>query len=81
MTGFPQAVKEACVGYNYPKELIGNMDESPMYFDMSGITTVKRRTISIRTTGAEKRHLTVATDAPTDGHLQGEAEPEEHHCS
>ena len=43
MTGFLQAVKDARVGYNYPKELIGNVDETPMYFYMSGNTTVEKR--------------------------------------
>ena len=69
ITGFVHAVKETRVGYNYPKELIGNMDKTPMYLDMSGNTTVEKRgrkTISIRTTGAEKRHLTVVLAATVD---------------
>ena len=40
MTAFLQSVREARVVHDYPKELIGNMDETPMYFDMSGNTTV-----------------------------------------
>ena len=28
MTAFLQSVREARVGYDYPKELIGNMDET-----------------------------------------------------
>lgn len=69
---FLQAVRSARVGYNYPKELIGNMDETPMYFDMSGNSTVDKRgtkTVSIRTTGAEKCHLTVVLAATADGQM------------
>ena len=43
MTAFLQAVREARVGYDYPKNLIGNMDETPMYFDMSGNTTIANK--------------------------------------
>ena len=45
MTAFLQSVREAPVGYDYPKELIGNMDEIPMYFDMSGNTTIDMKGI------------------------------------
>ena len=46
----------------YAMSAIGNMDESPMYFDMPGNTTVDfsgNKTISIKTTGHEKQHFTV----------------------
>ena len=65
MTAFLQSVKEAHVVHDYPKELIVNMDETPMYFDMSCNTTIDKKgtkTISVRTTGAEKRHLTAPTN-------------------
>ena len=70
MTAFLQSVRVARVVHDYPKELIGNMDETPMYFDMSGNTTIDKKgtkTISVRTTGAEKRHLTVVLAATADG--------------
>ena len=57
MTAFLQSVKEARVVHDYPKELIGNMDETPIYFD------------SVRNTGAEKRHLTVVLAATVDGQI------------
>ena len=60
----------ARVGYDYPKELIGNIDETPMYFDMSGNTTINKKgtkTISVRTIEAEKHHLTVVLAATADG--------------
>ena len=72
MTAFLQSVKEARLQCYYPKELIGNMDETPMYFDMACNTSVDRRgkkTISIRTTGAEKRHLTVVLAATANGQM------------
>ena len=72
MTAFLRSVREARLQCHYPKELIGNMDETPMYFDMASNTSVDRRgekTISIRTTGAEKRHLTVVLSATADGQM------------
>ena len=72
MTAFLHSVKEARLQYNYPKELIGNMDETLMYFDMSGSTSVDKKgkkTISIRMTGAEKRHLTVVLAATAHGQM------------
>ena len=41
---------------------IGNMDETPMYFDMPGNKTVDfkgSKSVSIKTTGHEKQHFTV----------------------
>ena len=70
MTAFLWSVREAHLQCHYHKELIGNMDESPMYFDMASNTSVDRRrekAISIRTTGAERRHLTVVLAATADG--------------
>lgn len=60
MATFLQSVREARLQHKYPKELIGNMDETPMCFDMASNMTVDRRgekAITIRTTAAEKRHL------------------------
>ena len=72
MIAFLQSVREACVVHDYPKELIGNMDETPMYFGISGNTTIDKKgtkTISVRTTGAEKRHLTMVLAATADGQM------------
>ena len=49
---------------------IGNMDETPMYFDMPGNTSVDfvgNKTIIIKTTGHEKQHLTVVLACLADG--------------
>ena len=72
MTQFHAAVKEAIKRNQYPLELIGNMDETLMYFDMASNTTFEKKgtkSVSIRTTGAEKRHLTVVLAASADGSM------------
>ena len=53
MTKFHAAVKEAIKQNQYPLELIGNMDETSMYFDMASNTTIEKKgtkSVSIRTT-------------------------------
>ena len=47
MTAFLQSVREERVVHDYPKELIGNMDETPMYFEMSGNTTIDKKGIKL----------------------------------
>ena len=47
---------------NYPPERIYNMDETPVYFDMSGELTVHikgEKTVHIKGTGNEKNRFTV----------------------
>lgn len=49
---------------------IGNMDETPMYFDMPGNTTIDRvgsKSVSVKTTGHEKQHFTVVLACQADG--------------
>ena len=46
----------------YTSEMIGNMDETPLYFDMIPIRTLDRRGVKevrVKSTGAQKRHITV----------------------
>ena len=43
-----------------PLELVGNMDETPMYFDMIPGSTVESKGVKevrVRSTEAEKRHV------------------------
>jgi hypothetical protein len=49
---------------------IGNMDETPMFFDLPGNRTVDtkgKKTIMIRTTGHERAHFTVVLACMADG--------------
>lgn len=46
----------------YPKEMIGNMDETPLYFDMIPSRSLEKRgakEVRVKSTGAQKRHITV----------------------
>ena len=56
--------------YNYPLKYIGNMDETPMWFDLPSNTTINKKgekTISIRTTGHERTSFTVILGCMADG--------------
>jgi hypothetical protein len=56
--------------YDFGSDLIVNMDETPAYFDLAPGKTVNRtgeKSVLIRTTGAEKRHLTVVLAVAADG--------------
>jgi hypothetical protein len=49
---------------------IGNMDETPMFFDMPGNSTVHPvgdKTVTIRTSGNEKQHFTVVLSCLANG--------------
>ena len=57
------------IQYDYPLAFIGNMDETPMTFDLPSNTTVDEmgaKTISIRTTGHEKTNFTVVLTCMAD---------------
>ncbi|CAG8756274.1 7233_t:CDS:1, partial [Dentiscutata erythropus] len=56
--------------YNYPLNLIDNMDETPMAFNLPSQTTVEKRgaqTISILTTGHEFTNFTITLACLADG--------------
>ena len=56
--------------HQYPLSCIGNMDETPLWLDMPGETTISRageRSISVRTTGHDKGRFTVILAAMADG--------------
>jgi hypothetical protein len=58
------------IEYNYPLTFIGNMDETPMTFDLPSNTTIDElgaHSISIRTTGHEKSNFTVVLTCMADG--------------
>ncbi|KAG1677113.1 Pogo transposable element with KRAB domain [Nymphon striatum] len=56
--------------YSFPLAMIGNMDETPMCFDMSPNTTVNAegaKTVLVKTTGHEKTNFTVVLACFADG--------------
>ena len=58
--------------HQYPLELIINMDETPMYFDIvPGYTINKKgaRNVQIRSSGAEKRRLTIVVTCTGSGDM------------
>ena len=69
---FRSELKEIRQQCNYFPDVICNMDETPAYFDMVSSQTLDKKgekTIRIRTTGAEKRHLTVVLACSAAGDL------------
>jgi transposase-like protein len=58
------------IQYNYPLTLIGNMDETPLSFDLPNNTTIDNcgtNTVSIRTSGHEKSNFTVVLTCLANG--------------
>ena len=56
----------------YPARLITNMDETPMYFDMVPSSTISKKGVKevrVRSSGAEKRRLTVALCCTGNGKM------------
>jgi hypothetical protein len=58
------------IQHDYPLAFIGNMDETPMTFDLPYNTTIDEtgtKTVSIRTTGHERTNFTVVLTCMADG--------------
>ena len=58
------------IEYNYPLKYIGNMDETPLWFDLSSNSTIDHKgikTVNIRTMGHEVSSFTVILACMTDG--------------
>ena len=56
--------------HDFNLDQIGNMDETPMFFDMPGNRTLDKvgnKTVYVRTTGHEKTHFTVVLCCMADG--------------
>ena len=63
-------IRKLMTDNQYPLSMIGNMDESPIWLDMPGDTTVSRageHTVSVRTTRHDKGWLTVILPTMADG--------------
>jgi hypothetical protein len=72
MATFIRSVRDVRKELKYPDSMIVNMDETPMYFDMTTNKTVNQKgakTVSVRSTGADKRRLTVVLAASGDGQM------------
>ena len=70
VVGFITKTRKLRLLKQYSLGCIGNMDETPLWMDMPGETTVSRageRTLSIRTTGHDKGRFTVVLAAMADG--------------
>ena len=58
--------------YDYPTDLIINMDETPMFFDMVPECTVSKKGVKevhVRSSGEEKKRLTVALTCTGNGKM------------
>ena len=70
VTGFIMHTRHLRYIKQYPLGAIGNMDETPLWFDMPGETTVTHtgeRSVPVRTTGHDKARYTVVLAAMADG--------------
>jgi hypothetical protein len=60
VTSFQRFVIDLRKEHDFELRTIGNIDETPMFFDMPGSRTVKgSKTVSVKTSGSEKSHFTV----------------------
>lgn len=60
---FVKFVLKECNMFEFSLGNTGNMDETPMYFDLSGNMTIDRvgnKTITVKTTGHKKQHFSCA---------------------
>ena len=58
LANFITKVEKAKTSGRYPLAQIGNMDETPMYFDLGPSRTIERmgaKEVLVRTTGADKK--------------------------
>ena len=70
VSGFIIATRRLCYKHKYPPGFIGNMDETALWLDMPGKTTISHtgeRSIPIRSTGHCKARYTVVLAAMADG--------------
>jgi len=70
LTSFQKFVIRERELYDFELGQMGNMDETPMFFDMPGVRTVHSigdKTVSIKTTGNEKAHFTTILACMADG--------------
>ena len=67
---FRQQIRHVRENSDFPYALIANMDETPIYLDLVPRKTVDRKgkkSIRVRTTNSEKRHITATICCTADG--------------
>jgi hypothetical protein len=67
---FTDYVQDIQSGHNFLLRLVRTMDETPLYFDMvpnRSLDLKGVRTVRVRTTGADKRHITVVLTSSASG--------------
>ena len=72
MISYLQKLQRERKNGRFPNALIGNMDETPVYFDHVPGKTIDRvgvKSCIIRSTGAEKRHIMVVLTVAVDGSM------------
>ena len=69
---FYKDVQDRRVGGNYSREMIGNKDETALYFDMIPSRSLEKRgsrQVRVKSTGAQKRHITVVLACTSAGKM------------
>ena len=72
MISYLQKLQRERKNGRFPNALIGNMDETPVYFDLVPGKTIDRvgvKSCIIRSRGAEKRHIMVVLTVAVDGSM------------
>lgn len=72
LSSFLCDIKALRTQHRFPNELIINMDETPVYFDMAANSTIEKRgknEVVIRSTGAHKRRFTVTLTCTAAGQM------------
>ena len=72
LESFLNEVRVLRVRHGYSSDMIINMDETPMYFDMVPEKTISKKgkkEVRVRSSGAEKRKLTVTLTCTGDGEM------------
>lgn len=70
VTSFHKFILKLRYQYAFELSQIGNMDETPMWFDLPGNHTIDmkgNKTVLVKTTGHEKTHFTVVLGCMADG--------------
>ena len=70
MAAFLSNVQQQRRSGRYPAAMISNMDETPVYFDLipnKMIDRVGTKSCIVRSTGSEKRHITVVLTVTANG--------------